>query len=257
MSILYHTTGIVLSKRDWREADRVYSVLTREHGKIEVVGRGARKSLAKLGPHLEFCAEVEMVIVHGRVNETVAGVERKKSFPDLYADLSKNLVAHHMLRLVDLGTREHEVDQFLYDEVKNFLSFLNKVPSLSPERSAFLLSAFALKLLGLLGYRPELNFCLNCREPICAGEFHWHGVKGGVVCASCVGFDREQWFSSRPLSDEVLKLMRFAMIEKFAELLRPHLSGEILDEYHEAVEGLIVAHFPTIPATTLRAACRF
>jgi DNA repair protein RecO (recombination protein O) len=145
----------------------------------------------------------------------------------------------------------------LYDEVRNFLSFLNKVPSFSSERSAFLLSAFTLKLLGLLGYRPELNFCLNCREPIRAGEFHWHGVKGGAVCASCVGLDREQWFSSRPLSDEVLKLMRFAMTEKFAELLRPHLSGEILDEYHEAVEGLIVAHFPTIPATTLRAACRF
>jgi len=255
MSILYHTTGIVLNKRDWRESDRVYSVLTREHGKIEIVGRGARKPLAKLSPHLEFCAEVDLLVVHGRTHETVAGVERQRSFAGLYDDLSKSLVAHHMLQLVDLGTREREVDRFLYDEVKNFLIFLHKAPELTSERAAFLLSAFALKLLALLGYRPELGICLRCREAIRPGEFHWHALKGGVVCRTCVGADREQWFSARPLSDDVLKLMRFALSERFAELLRPRLSGEVLTEYHEAVEGLLVAHFPTIPATTLRAAC--
>lgn len=255
MSILYHTTGIVLNKRDWRESDRVYSVLTREHGKLEVVGRGARKPLAKLAPHLEFCAEVELLVVHGRARETVAGVERKRSFVGLYDDLPKSLVAHHMLQLVDLGTREREADRFLYDEVKNFLIFLHKAPDLTSERAAFLLSAFAIKLLALLGYRPELGCCLQCREAIRPGEFHWHALKGGVVCRACVAADGEQWFSARPLSDEVLKLMRFALSERFAELLRPRLSSGVLDQYHEAVEGLLVSHFPTIPATTLRAAC--
>lgn len=255
MSVLYHTIGIVLNKRDWRESDRVYSVLTREHGKVEMVGRGARKPLAKLAPHLEFCAEVDLLVVHGRSHETVAGVERKRSFVGLYDNLPKSLVAHHILQLVDLGTRERETDRFLYDEVKNFLIFLHKAPELTSERAAFLLSAFALKLLAMLGYRPELGVCLQCREAIRAGEFHWHALKGGVVCRACVGADNEQWFSARPLSDEVLKLMRFALSERFAELLRPRLSGEVLVEYHEAVEGLLVAHFPTIPATTLRAAC--
>ncbi len=255
MSILYHTTGIVLSKRDWRESDRVYSVLTQEHGKIEMVARGARKPLAKLSPHLEFCAEVELLIVHGRVHETVAGVERKRSFVGLYDSLTKSLVAHHVLQLVDLGTHEREVDRFLYEEVKNFLIFLHKAPDLTSERAAFVLSAFALKLLSLLGYRPELNFCLQCLNQIKPGEFHWHALKGGVVCRACIEADKEQWFSARLLSDDVLKLMRFALSERFADLLRPRLSGEILDQYHEAVEALLVAHFPTIPATTLRVAC--
>jgi len=255
VAILYQTTGIVLSKRDWRESDRVYSILTREHGKIEVIGRGARKPLAKLSPHLEFCAEVDLLVVHGRAYETVAGVERKRSFVGLYDSLSKTLAAHHVLQLVDLGTREHEADKFLYEEVKNFLIFLHKAPDLTPERAAFLLSAFALKLLALLGYRPELNVCLNCLNQIKSGEFYWHSLKGGVICRACVEADKEQWFSTRLLSDDVLKLMRFALSERFAELLRPRLSGEILDSYHEAVESLLVAHFPTIPATTLRAAC--
>lgn len=255
MSILYHTTGIVLSKRDWRESDCIYSILTREHGKVEIVGRGARKPLAKLAPHLEFCAEIDLLVVRGRAHETVAGAERKRSFIGLYEDLSKSLVAHHVLQLVDLGTQGREADRFLYDEVKNFLIFLHKAPGLTSERAAFLLSAFTLKLLALLGYRPELSFCLQCQEAIRPGEFHWHALKGGVVCHACVEAGNEQWFSARPLSDDALKLLRFALSERFADLLRPRLGGKVLSEYHDAVEGLLVAHFPTIPATTLRAAC--
>lgn len=255
MSILYHTTGIVLSKRDWREADRVYSILTQEHGKLEVIGRGARKPLAKLSPHLEFCAEVDLLIVHGRTYETVAGVERRSAFSELYKDLLKILAAHHALQLVDLGTKEKEVDRFLYEELKKFLSFLDTAPQLSSERVAFLLSAFALKLLALFGYRPELTVCLSCREVIKAGDFFWHALKGGVVCQACALNDAEQWFAARQLSDGVLKLLRFGLSESFLELLRPRLSSDFLDEYHEAVEGLLIAHFPTIPAATIRAAC--
>jgi DNA repair protein RecO (recombination protein O) len=256
VSILYHTTGIVLNKRDWRESDRVYSVLTREHGKVEIIGRGARKALAKLSPHLEFCAEVDLLVVRGRAHETVAGVERRRAFSGLYENFPKTLLAHHMLQLVDLGTREREADRFLYDEVKNFLIFLHKAPGLSSERAAFLLSAFALKLLALLGYRPELGQCLQCREAIRPSEFAWHALRGGVVCRACVAADKEQWLAVQSISDDTLRLLRFALSERFAELLRPKLTSRVLLGYHEATEGLLVAHFPTIPATTLRAACK-
>jgi hypothetical protein len=58
------------------------------------------------------------------------------------------------------------------------------------------------------------------------------------------------------ISDDTLRLLRFALSERFAELLRPKLTSRVLLGYHEATEGLLVAHFPTIPATTLRAACK-
>jgi len=52
-----------------------------------------------------------------------------------------------------------------------------------------------------------------------------------------------------------LKLIRFGMSESFASQLRPHLVGAHLSEYHEAVESLMVSHFPVIPANSIRAAC--
>ncbi len=252
MATLYHTRGIVLSRRAWREADRMYALYTNEHGKVEVIGRGAMKPLAKLSPHLEFCAETDVLIVRGRVFETIAGAERRRAFSGIYTDVSKTMLAHQAFHLVDLGTRPHEADPILYEELLAWLEFLDRAPKCSPERSGFLLAAFALKLLAILGYRPEFVFCVGCRGPLSAGSYRWHAIKGGAVCEVCMRKDAEQWFAARPIADETMKLMRFAMSENFESQLRPRLPGEALAAFHDAVESLVTAHFPTIPASSLR-----
>ncbi len=255
MAVLYRTEGVVLSSRDHREADRWYSVLTREHGKIEVLGRGARKPLAKLAPHLEMPAELELLVVRGRSHDTVAGVERRRAFSRVAGDLSRLLLAGNALHMVDIGTRPNERDPILYGEVLRWLTFLDDSPPVSPERSGYLLGSFALKLMAVIGYRPEVNRCLGCTAAVAPGSYRWHALKGGVVCRPCVERDREQWFAARPMDDDALKLVRFALAERFEDQLRPHLPGQALAAFHETVESLIISHFPTIPANSLRAAC--
>ncbi|HBO99942.1 MAG: repair protein RecO protein [Candidatus Uhrbacteria bacterium GW2011_GWF2_41_16] len=255
MAILYHTTGIILAKHDWREADRFYSLLTKQDGKVEMIGRGAQKTLAKLAPHLEFCAEAEFLVVRGRTYQTIAGVERVRTFPGIYSDFSKMLLAHQALALVDGGVREGQADQILYERVVHWLECLNKAPSCGPERAAFLLAGFALRLLEQLGYRPELIKCLSCRVEIQEGLFRWHTLKGGVVCEKCTIQDAEQWFSARPISDESLKLVRLALHGTFSDLLRVRIPGHTLPAFHEVVESLMYTHFPTIPVVSLRGIC--
>lgn len=255
VSLIYHATGIVLSSRGHREADRWFSIFTREFGKIETVGRGAFKPLAKLSPHLEMPAILELMVVRGRQYDIVASVERIKSFPVLQERFSGLVLAQSALHLVDIGSRPHEADPILYEELVAWLSFLNQSPAFSPERAGFLLGSFALKLLALIGYRPELSRCLSCKKQIEAGKYLWHALRGGVVCETCVAKDQEQWFSAKGLPDDVLKLMRFGLSESFEAQTRPHLSGESLLGFHEAVESLMISHFPTIPANSLRAAC--
>lgn len=257
MASLYHATGIVLSRRDHREADRWYSVLTREYGKIELLARGGHKALAKLTPHLEMPAVVDFHVVNGRQFDTVAGTDRLRAFPSLYGDLSRLLLVQNALHLTDIGTRTNETDPILYDLLLQWVEAVESSPALSAERAAFLLGSYALKLLAVIGYRPELSNCLACKRAIVPGGYRWHALKGGVVCQDCAGQDQEQWFAARALSDDTLKLLRFGLSEPFSSQFRPHLSGERLGEYHEAVESLMVSHFPVIPASSIRAACAF
>ena len=255
MAFLYEARGIVLSRRDRKEADRCYFVFTKEHGKIEFIARGGHKILAKLTPHLESVAEVDLLIVNGRAYDTVAGVERHRAFPNIYQDWSRLLLARNALFLVDIGTRTHQHDPILYDELVHFLDFINESPSLSVERSSFVLGTFAVKLLSLIGYHPELYRCLVCKKNIVSGQYRWHALKGGVVCQECAKRNQEDWFAARPLQDETLKLLRFALTEPFSEQLRPELPGQVLSEFHDTVESLIISHFPTIPPNSLRGAC--
>ena len=255
MSLLYHTTGIVLSRRDHREVDGWYSVYTPSHGKVEFLARGGHKPLAKLTPHLEMAAVGDLLLVRGRAYQTVAGVERCQAFTNIYDDLPKLVLAQNGLHLVDIGTRADETDPFIYELLTSWLSFLNSDVPLSRERAGFLLGAFSLKLLALVGYRPELSRCLGCRQTIAPGAYGWHGLKGGVVCTNCTRIDQETWFAARPMTDEALKLTRFGLEENFSSHLRPHLKSEDLAGFHEAVESLMVSHFPVIPASSLRAAC--
>jgi len=256
MSSLFYTTGIILSRRDHKEVDRWYSMYTKEHGKIEFLARGGQKILAKMTPHLETICEAQMLLVLGRQYPTITGVERKQAFPGIQKDYQKIILAQNAMSLMDTGTRPQEADPVLYDVLHQWLSFLNTSPALSPERSAYLLGSFSLKLLALLGYRPELHQCLHCRQPVQPKAFHWHALKGGVICASCKEQHSYQYFAARPMEETSLKLIRFALSESFSDQLRPPLSGEVLLVFHEAVESLLISHFPIIPLNSLRGSCQ-
>ncbi len=256
MSVLFESTALILSWKPYRESDRSYSAFTREHGKIEFVARGGQKPLAKLTPHLETAAEVRLLLVDGRQYFTVAGVDRSRGFHSIYQNLTKTTLAQNAFALVDLGTRTHEIDEDLYRFLHAWLEFVETLPEITSERAGFLLASFALKFLAHLGYHPELNRCLVCRLSIRAEQYRWHALKGGVVCQSCFDKDREQWFSARLIDDVTLKLLRFALTQEFVEQLRPHLSGNILATFHETIESFIIAHFPVIPAVSMREACK-
>ena len=182
MSSLFQTTGIVLTRRDHKEVDRVYSVLTADRGKIQIHAKGSRKTKAKLGPHLESFAVVDLLIVRGRFYYTVAGVERLQAFHGIENDLNKLLLARQLLHLADLGTKEEQDETVLYQEVLNWLEFVRLIPEVSAERSGFLLASFALKLLAITGYRPQLGHCLDCGRSVTPNTFRWHALKGGIVC---------------------------------------------------------------------------
>ena len=255
MSALFRVQGIILGRHDHKEVDRWYSVFTKEHGRIDFLAKGGHKPLAKLTPHLETIAEVDLLLINGRHYEIIANVERLKAYTKIHKDLQKLILAQNALSLVALGTHPYETDPVLYEVLTHWLGFLEKLSTVSQERSAYLLGVFAIKLLAIFGYRPELHGCLQCKKGIEQGEYLWHALKGGVICKKCVCDHKEQYFSARSMTDETLKLIRFALAESFEEQLKPHLSGESLMNFHEAIESLIISHFPSIPAISLRGSC--
>ncbi len=63
---IYTTKGIVLSGRPWRDADRIYNILTRDLGLIRATAIGVRKEVSKLRGSLEPLVLANVSLVRGK-----------------------------------------------------------------------------------------------------------------------------------------------------------------------------------------------
>src|SRR5437764_15490515 len=62
----FRTPAIILKRFDLGEADRLLTLLTPRHGKIEVVAKGARKLTSAKTGHVELFTRADMLIHRGR-----------------------------------------------------------------------------------------------------------------------------------------------------------------------------------------------
>lgn len=238
------TTGLVLTTSPFREADRRYSALTPEFGKIEFVGRGAQKPKAKLAAHLEPFALVDLEIVRGARSTTVIGVERSEAFAHIRSSLEHRLFAQTLFTMLEKAIRPDLSDPELFDEIVDVVRFLDSQESLPQTRSTFLLGAMILRLLRLLGYDVEIHDCLSCRNIVMPLAFRWHGGRGGLVCTDCATTQREDWFAARPIDEEIVTLMRLGRDTSFADLVKYPLKGDHVEQFAQCVHDVYAYHVP-------------
>ena len=73
----YRDRAVVLRKLDYGEADRIFTLLTRTHGKVGAIAKGVRRPESKLGPSLELYGHVDVLLAKGRGDlDVVAQVQR-------------------------------------------------------------------------------------------------------------------------------------------------------------------------------------
>jgi len=238
------TEGIILSVGHFREADRRYSALTPALGKIEFIGRGARKGKAKVGPHLDPFAIIDLEIIKGARGMTVIGAERKHAFRELSESFDHRILAGAAAALLDKIVRPELEDFELYTEYRLLLQFLNDTSVLTPARTTFVLGGFLLRMLSMLGYEIELSRCLACKGDILPLSFRWHDGHGGLVCTNCVLATPSEWVAARALEEEIITLMRFARDASYADYLRPALRSDHVGAFAMCVNDLMRHHVP-------------
>ncbi len=72
---IYTTRGIVLSERPVREADRIYTILTRDLGLVQATALGVRKEASKLRGALEPFVLSKISLVRGKEYWRVTSAE--------------------------------------------------------------------------------------------------------------------------------------------------------------------------------------
>jgi DNA repair protein RecO (recombination protein O) len=144
--------AIILSRIDYQEADRILTMLTKDHGKITVIAKGARKSKSKLAGGIELFSSNQITFLPGRGDVgTLVSSRLDESFHQIIQDVQRTMFAYDVLKAV-YGHVEQGAGQDLYGWLCTTLAGLHNLQ----------LSFLAVRLwsdmhfLQLTGHAPNL-----------------------------------------------------------------------------------------------------
>ena len=99
---LYRDRAVVLRQHKLGEADRIVTLLTREHGLVRAVAKGVRRTRSKFGARLEPFAHIDVQLHPGRNLDIVTQVQAIDAFAtDIVSDYGRYTCACAVLETAE------------------------------------------------------------------------------------------------------------------------------------------------------------
>ena len=231
-----HTTtkALILREVDYKETDRILTLLTQEQGKLTASARGCRKRGSPLAAGCQLLCWSELVLYDYQGRWSVKEASILREFRGVSADVEKLALACYFAEVAEVLAVEGEPCGELLSLTLNSLHALDKLN----KPLALIKAAFELKAMCLAGYEPLLDGCAVCgvEQPENPG-FH---IREGVLhCARCR--DEVGEGISMPLSGEALEGARHIVYGDPKRLFSFRAEGESLEQLGNVAEAYLHA----------------
>lgn len=221
--------AIVLRHADWGEADRQIMLYTRELGKVRAIAKGARKIPSRKAGHLEPFTQVHLQLARGRDLLIVTQADTQNAYLPLREDLVLTSLAYYVVELLDRSVYEEEgAHPALFRLLADTLERLA-----TGEDTWLAVRYYEMRLLDILGFRPQLFSCANCKRAIKPETQFFSFVAGGAICPSC-GNGLPNLLI---ISMEALKYVRHFQRSTYREALRARPASDIRAEIETLMQG--------------------
>jgi DNA repair protein RecO (recombination protein O) len=147
------TTGIVLSRTDFGEADRIVTVLTPDHGKLRLMARGVRKAKSKLAGGIELFSVSDITFIEGRGEiGTLISSRLKRHYGQIVKQLERVQLGYDLIKTLNKATEDHPEQEYFKLLDQTFKALDNAEINLELIRAWF-----EAQLLKLAGHTPNLQ----------------------------------------------------------------------------------------------------
>ena len=195
------TKGLVLREVNYKESDKILTVLTAEEGKLTVSARGCRKKGSAIAAASQLLVWSEFTLYEYQGRWAIKEALTERQFNGVRADLDKLALASYFAEVTEALAEEGQTEAGLLSLTLNSLHALEKLPL----SHALIKTAFEWKAMALAGYEPMADGCAICGcEP--PEEPRIHLGEGVVHCAACRGEVGDG--ISMPLSNAALSALR-------------------------------------------------
>ena len=227
------TQGIVLRETNYKEADKILTVLTRDWGKRTVKARGCRRKNSKLTAASQLLVYSELTLSERGEFTTLTEADPLEQFWSVRQDLETLALASYFAEVAEASAQEGETCPELLSLLLNCLYALDTLK----KPRALVKAVFELRLLCLTGYEPLLDACAVCGapEPLRA---RLHLSQGVLCCAACRG--RLGGGVSMPLDQGALAAMRHVAYGDPKRLFFFQLEEKSLSAFADVAEAYLL-----------------
>lgn len=197
----FSLTAINVGTFNLGEADKIITLFSREKGMHRAVAKGARKPGAKIAGKAELLNVNHLLLAKGKNLDIITQCESIETYPNLRHDLTRLTYALYYAELTQVfGQGLSEDCARYFDRLTLSIGLM----AASGRDAALLCLEFEFALLEMLGIRPELNFCVACRDVLNERNVSaFNHDLGGVLCQNCFYKIRAMANSQAPPTQQV------------------------------------------------------
>lgn len=213
----YKYQAIILGKYNIAETDRIYTLYTKEAGKIRLVAHGVRKPQAKLAGNLETLAHAEIFVARTRGRGKITGVIPVDFFAAAKEKIYILEKVFWVVSTLDRLVTQEEKDEKIFALLLGYLRAMDNLAAEDEIKVDIFTYGFVFKLLHLLGYGLEMGRCVACGATLRPGENFFESERGGTVCIACAAHTGKRV----KIADETIKFIRIFLenkIENFGKI---------------------------------------
>jgi DNA repair protein RecO len=190
---IHKAEAIILSTADWSESSQTLTLFTPDRGKLVLNVKGSRQLNGKRGRPLRFARlEITYYLREGGESGYLSDVEPVEVFLlEKDGQLGRLTFAAGAVELLNNLLTIADPQPLCYQIT---LSFLRMTDRLEKKRLPGLFAGYILRLVSLLGFRPNLVGCVGCGNEIIELSDIMDKKdtpvlisieRGGVVCENC------------------------------------------------------------------------
>ena len=198
MAIYYRTQAFILNKTDLWEADQIFTVYTKDFGKIKILGKAIRKIKSKLRSGIELFYLSEIEFIQGKNHKTLTDATAIEKFNNVKQDLEKLEIISQIAENTDDLIRGEERDEDIWNLLTEVFEKINSY--------SLIYYCFLWNLFSILGYQIDLYHCVNCQKKLIPEKLYFNPEEGGIICSECLSVPSAK---TCEISPDVIKILRF------------------------------------------------
>lgn len=235
MAIHYKTQAFIFKKSDMNEFDRNFSVFTNVFGRLDIYAKAVRKSASKLraGTDIFFLSEIEFI--QGKNKKTLTDAIVLERFWNIYKEPERFKLALAVSQVLDKFIKGQEPDPAVFSLIGEVFKKIND-SKISDFR--FLYYYFLWNFFAILGYRPQLQKCIDCQGSLDPHNLYFSNKNGGILCSNCFAKDG----SSKKMNSDIVKILRLIFQKDWQTLAKLKVQPSSLAVLKDVSEGYYLYH---------------